>query len=236
METQIKKNNKFGIMNNICIPISDDEYANSIVPMESSGSCQDNMGSRDSMSVYLINKINSTDQMFTPTASSDDKYVTIYNNKDFAGMKTSIQEGEYNYQFEGGNQILKKVNSINVPKDYYVFIITGKDIIPLYGPVAKNLEVDRIAAVVVQKHRTNDVILCTNDIRNLCVTYGSGSHILYPALFSSYKMVNLGSQVKELYLYADISATDLIQKFVSGDGKQQKVQYVRTVRSIKVIN
>jgi len=233
MEANIREYNKFGILNNYCIPMSDAEY-DSFKTMDTSTNCIIEEGGDNYITGYEMDKIYSSDQLFMNKKNG----VIFYELLNHEGNKFILNEGIY----ESAEFNRQQINSIYIPYGYFLFIIKGTDKISFYGPLKVNLtnvhkkHFDSFDIIVIQKHFDDNVTICGKyNNKQLCLTYGKGTNMIYSKLFFKVLYVNLGKTANKLSLYGDIHSTDLIEKFARTPNTLiHKVKFPRIVRSIIV--
>ncbi len=228
--------NYFALTDNVCTPLIEKEY-NEIQKMTRTGDCINGLGVNESMATYNISKIYSFNDVYK------NDLVTFFSEKGGKGDKLFLKEGEYTENdFNRSN-----INSIYVPKNYYVFLLTdsGYDIIPFYGEILINVDAfsnkyyNRIIGIVIQKYTLGNVIICGNyNKTQICLTYKKGITIFHPKLQLKILFIKMDDDTKEVSLFGDISSINLIEKYTNNNeniNKFIKVLYPRVTRSIKVI-
>jgi len=226
IEANIRGLNKFSIFNDKCIPMSDNDYYEKLKYMDKSNECINNTGSNTSITTYKFNTL-CNNKKFNPNIG-----VTLFESDHFKGEKIVLTEGVFQYE----NRI--NIKSINIPANYFLFIIDGTDIIPFYGPLKTNVNnIKNYDTLIVQVHRNNNTVICGKYKEyDICQTIGPGMTTLYPKLFIKILTVNIGSN-KKVSLYSDVNATDLIETFMQNSlNKLMTVKYPRIVRAVVIDN
>jgi hypothetical protein len=222
----------FALDINRCTPLTDLEYQ-SIQEMPRTGECADGLGQNVSMATYGVSKI------YTFKNMNNNNVVTFYEGASGTGKETYFKVGIYDEN--SFNRM--PVGSLYVPPDYYLFVLTDKDILPYYGPLLINVDIfktkyyNRVLGLIVQKYVLGNVVVCGSFNNNqICMTFGKGVTILYPKLFIKISFIKMDEDIETVSLFADISATDLIETFTNGDSVNTyvPVMYPRVVRSISV--
>lgn len=234
MEANIRGYNKFGIVNDYCVPMSDDEYNNNFKTMRLSHNCIMEEGGDNYMTGYEMETIYSTNVLL----NNREHGIIFYELFDNEGDKFILNEGTYE-AIEFNRQ---QINSIYIPYSFFLFIIKGTDKISFYGPLKINLTnvhkkyFDSFDTIIIQKHYDGNAVICGKyNNKQICLTYGKGTHIMYPKLFFKILYVNLANGVTKLSLYGDIHSRDLVEDFTKiGSKSIYKVKYPRIVRSIVV--
>ncbi|QKF94071.1 interleukin-like EMT inducer protein [Fadolivirus algeromassiliense] len=232
MESHIRGYTKFGLYDNYCIPMSDNEYYNSFEIMPDSEKCLMEHGGKNDITGYHIEKIYSYDRLIDNRKHG----VIFYELHNFEGDNFILNEGVYLNQ-EINRQ---RISSVYIPYKYFLFIILDDEIIPFYGPIKVNLKnfykknFDDFDVIIIQKHHENNTVLCAQyKNKKICMTYGKGTHIFYPKMYFRITDINIGDNVNTISLYATTGMTDLIDKFDRKvDGKNVKVKFPRITRSI----
>jgi hypothetical protein len=221
MEAIMRGYNKFGIIGDHCIPMTNVNYSD-YKSMQDSDTCIFGEGNVDanSMSGYTIKR----------NVGQEQNGVTFYDKK---GSNFTLNQGEYEaIEF---NRV--EIDSMSVPSNYFVFLI--KDIIiPFYGPMNAGLNIKHqkyfndFNFIVIQKHLPGNAIISASYGENqICMTFPRGQHILHPKLFLKVLYVRLGFASK-ISLYGDIYRRDLIGDFYGNE--MIKVKFPRVIRSIIV--
>ena len=245
LESSLWGYNHFGIANNKCIPISDNEYKN-INKLNNSDQCVDGIGNninRFSINIYKFKKepINYTNHNYKK--SYDIYGITMFSGRDNTGFISILNEGEYNTVDMDIN-----VKSMIIPKNYNVYITyKNKSTISIFGPKNINID-DDIDNITIKLIKDNSVIFC--DKNNKCFVLDPGTHILDPSLYTTITNVKLGVKNNKVTLYKDISLSHSVQTFNKSDKQSNKqsdkqsnkqsnkmsykVMYPVIIRSIKI--
>jgi len=225
METIIRQHNKFGIMDNYCIPMSDNDYLK-YKQMAKSDKCVFGEGknSADIVSGYVIGR---------PTGM-EQTGVSFYEKPNLQGRSFTLNIGEYNV-LEFNKQ---DINSINIPDNYFLFMIKESKITPFYGPLKTDLTIihkqffDDFDSIVIQKHFKGNSIICGEyDKQQICMTFSKGTHVFPQKLFIRILYVMLGDATR-LTLFDDINWQNLIGDYYSK--VLIKVKYPRITRSVVI--
>lgn len=222
-ETNLRGFTKFGLTDNYCTPLSESDY-NKFKFMGPSYDCSYGLGNGSSMMGYELDN------------TKPDQGVIFYEYSNMNGNSFILNEGTYlSGEFNG-----QTINSIYVPNNYFVFLIGYNFITPIYGPKSLNInnkEIKDINGIIIQRHFTGNVILCTlKDNKKICLTFGIGSHILFPTLYMTINFVKFtGDLYRNVSIYEYIDNKGLIQTVINpGNKKNIKIDFPRVVRSIKV--
>jgi hypothetical protein len=225
-----KETQHFGIDNNYCIPLTPNDY-NQIKQMPNADNCVDGIGTDTNIMIY------DTTKTYTLTNVKNNEYVVFYDLPDSKGNALVIKEGIYD-EAEINRSPIK---SIYIPENYYLFLIQDFDIIPYYGPLLINIKphdnyAQRFINVIVQKYKKGNVIVCgTYNNKQICMTYGKGITVLHPKLFIKILYIKMDENIKDVSLFGDISAINLIDNYKNTEpNKYVNVLYPRIIRSIKV--
>lgn len=224
MEALMRQYNKFGIIDNYCLPMSDNDYMY-YKQMNKSNKCIFGEGKNvaNAVSGYIINKSTKLKQ----------SGITFFEKTDQQGYQFVLNEGEY----DASAFNKRDINSIDIPDNYFLFMISD-NIMPFYGPLKTNLSIihkkffNDFNYIVVQKHLKDDAIICgENNHKQICMTFSRGTHILHHKLFINILYVRLGNSSK-VALFSDIDRQDLIGEFYSH--ALIKIKFPRITRSIIV--
>lgn len=225
-----KETQYFGIDNNYCIPLNPIEY-NQIKQMPNADNCADGVGTDKNIMIY------DTTKTYTLTNVKTDEYVVFYDLIDGKGNALVLKEGIYDEEEVNRSPI----KSIYIPDNYYLFLIQDFDIIPYYGPLLINIKphdnyAQRFINVIVQKYKRGNVIVCgTYNKKQICMTYGKGITVLHPKLFIKILYIKMDENIKDVSLFGDISAINLIDNYKNNKTNEYiNVLYPRIIRSIKV--
>lgn len=220
----------FGIDNKYCIPLTPNDY-NQIQQMPDADNCIGGIGTDTNIMIY------DTTKTYTLTNIKTDEYVVFYDLPDGKGNALVIKEGIY----EEAEVNRSPIKSIYIPNNYYLFLIQESDIIPYYGPLLINIKphdnyAQRFINVIVQKYKKGNVIMCGSyNNKQLCMTYGKGITVLHPKLFIKILYIKMDENIKDVSLFGDISAINLIDNYKNDEpNKYINVLYPRIIRSIKV--
>lgn len=217
IESHIKGFSKFGLYGNYCIPMTNKQYNNDYLHMETSNNCLLDSGGTNEISGFEIRKIyNGLHLSESPNTNTAGIQI---NNKDVLNVGIYAQN--------------MTITSLNIPQDYYIFLLFGDTVQAYYGYVVLTDINYNVNGIIIQKHNINNVIICS---KTFCQTYGPGFHIIPPQLFAPVLTVNLNIKANEVYLYDNIYGTDIINHFTrQTDGSNIIVKFPRIIRSIKVI-
>lgn len=175
---------------------------------------------------------------------SDSSNCGEYNNDDLSVYLTELENDHIvgydaigtSYDFvEGENEIINIV-SINVPKNYYVYLIKNNELVKALYSSTNDLSNYKYDKIVVNKHRPNNVIV--SDTENNYFTYHPGTYILPSYFFRKINFVKLSPNTQKLILYNDVSHNNQIQLFDDNnrnDNDFTAVNYPRYVRSITLL-
>ncbi len=222
----------FALTDTVCTPLTEMEY-DKIQKMPRTGDCTNSLGINESMSTYNTTKIYSFSDLYK------NDLVTFFSESSGKGDKLFLKEGEYTENdFNRSN-----INSIYVPKNYYVFLLTDYDIIPFYGEILINVNAfsnkyyNRVIGIIIQKYVKGNVIVCGNfNKKQIWFTYGKGITVFHPKLQLKVLFVKMDNDIETVSLFGDISSINLIDTYTNNKPNTfVRVLYPRVTRSIKVI-
>jgi hypothetical protein len=234
---------KFGLTNNHCIPISDDDYKNKINSMSSDYKCTDGLGSQEGISIYKFKKRMSNDINLT-NIDPNDEYggIFVFDQNNFKGKKTVINTGIDTSLEE--HDILGTIKSIIIPRTYMVYIVDQlANLFTLTGPNKfTNLQeiesgVRGITELVVTRINNKSVVFCDELGKDSkCLIFNPGKHRLLPFQFLKIKVVRLSPFTKEVTLYDDMAFSSVIQRINADDvdGNVVMVEMPKIIRSVSI--
>lgn len=223
----------FAITQTQCIPMNSSQYID-MNRMPRLDECINGYGTNVSVMSYDVDKIYNFKNI------EDGRFVTFYSMKNGKGNRIFFRQGEYDAKDFNRSPI----ESLYVPKDYYLFLLLENDVIPYYGPILIDVDVfnnryyKRVVGMVIQKYNEGSIVICGNyNNREICMVFGKGMTIINPKLYITIKYIKLANVKDSVKLFSDIYGVDLIEEFVGGMsnvGVYLGVKYPRVVRSVKV--
>lgn len=239
LESAMRDCNKFAIMDDRCIPLSNDAYSK-VNLLQDSDQCFNGVGNIHTGSVYTFDKITSMNSLMEKEKDG----VIVYSNKNYTGFNTILNEGIYD---DISDTIKYDIKSIVVPKGYCLTLVfniyarynhalaTNTSVMSnqfsrtFFGPIKIN-KFFKIVSVNVKLIKDNSVIFCNNDSSE-CFVYDIGKYMLPGYIFIKVSHVTLGPSVKKVNLYSDWNFRYLVQSFESsGD-----VTYPTSIKSIEIL-
>lgn len=192
MESAMRGYSRFGVVNNRCVPLSDNDY-NKVSRMDSSndclfgGSATNVEGSADDryvMNVYKFDRSTSSDDVI-----GHEKGVVLFDDTNYLGRKVVLQEGEYygtdynkqsgygryggndGYSNSGSHDIVHNIRSIIVPDNYFVILmLKSKNYTDamnctksLIGPVYVADVKEKIVGVDIRRYKNSSVVFCNSN-------------------------------------------------------------------------
>ena len=224
MEANIRGLNKFSIVDDKCIPLTETDYE-TILLSKNSDQCFNGVGNRFSMNVYKFDKISGLNKVIKTTEKYIDNVIA------YEGINQKLlNEGIYTK--ENNDQILAEITEIYVPNNYFIYITTQKKLMTYQGPIRiNNLNNLSIIKLEIRKIKSNSVIFCSSD--KVCYILGPGKYTLSPDLFRIIRFVNVRINVDKVLIYNDLGFKDLVEELIGS--KIHIVKYPRHVRSIEIL-
>lgn len=223
----------FALTQTKCIPMNSTQYTD-MNRMPKLDECINGYGTNVSVMSYDVDKIYNFNNI------EDGRFVTFYEKSNGKGNRIFFREGQYD-----ANEFNRSpIESLYVPKDYYLFLLLEDDVIPYYGPILIDVDVfnnkyyKRVIGMVIQKYKEGSIVICGNyNNRELCMVFGKGMTMLNPKLYITVKYIKLGVVGDSVKLFSDIYGVQLIEEFKGVDGNlgvYLGVKYPRVVRSVMV--
>lgn len=223
MEAVSQEKNRFGMLNNDCIIMDDDDY-NSYTSMPRSTKCYNGVGENFFMSGYKVEKIQNRYDV-TLLESKDDTKIPAS-----AGISATYLDGNLKMLREGYTEDVKNIISLDIPSGSLVYMIDGLKSITHVGPkILKNIN-GKFNALQVVKMRENTTALCDSDS---CVVFGPGRHQISPFLYKKISSIRPGKDIKSVIIYTDAFFTS---KYLEADGKKSETRLPasKIIRSVEI--
>ena len=242
LEASKNKKKYFGLTENKCIIMDNDEY-HGLINQEKSSNCLAGIGERGSINSYKIEKVASKNDQLNQKIG-----IYIYQGSNFTGDELLLTHDYYGIN----HNYLNRIRSIKIPEDTIIYIEdTNNKLHTIVGP--KNIKELNdinmydynlvIKSLTIKKIKPDSVVICDTldrkgldrSKKNKCLVFSPGKYRLAPYLFLNARYIKMSELTKRVVLYNDTNFASEIAILENNGNLEGIIESPRTIRSVSIL-